>query len=89
MVDSTPSETCCSRRKAGTRRKDWVAKQQLSPQIKEKITNACKTISLIKKKKIKSGVPVVAQCVKNPTSVHEDVGSIPGLPQRIKDPALL
>ena len=24
------------------------------------------------------GVPTVAQWVKNPTSVHEDVGSIPG-----------
>ena len=25
------------------------------------------------------GVPVVAQPVKNPTSIHEDAGSIPGL----------
>ena len=25
------------------------------------------------------GVPTVAQCVKNPTSIHEDAGSIPGL----------
>ena len=27
------------------------------------------------------GVPFVAQWVKNPTSIHEDVGSIPGLAQ--------
>ena len=34
-------------------------------------------------------VPVVAQWVKNPASIHEDEGSIPGLIQWIKDPTLL
>ena len=28
-----------------------------------------------------SGVPVVAQWVKNPNSIHKDEGSIPGLAQ--------
>ena len=36
-----------------------------------------------------SGDPIVAQRVKNPTSIHEDADLIPGLTQLAKDLVLL
>ena len=37
---------------------------------------------------MKLGVPIVAQRVKNLTSIHEDTGLIPGLAQWVEDQVL-
>ena len=40
-------------------------------------------------KSLKTGVSVVVQQVMNLTSIHEDMGLIPGLTQWVQNPALL
>ena len=40
-------------------------------------------------KKLRQGVPIVAQQLTNPTRVHEDASLTPGLARRIRNPAFL
>ena len=40
-------------------------------------------------KNVNLGVPIVAQWLTSPTSIHEDMGSIPGLAEWVKDLAWL
>ena len=39
-------------------------------------------------RKKERGVPVVVQWLTNPISIHEDMGSIPGLAPGVKNPML-
>ena len=43
---------------------------------------------VIYNKGMHGGIPIVAQRVKSPTSIHEDVGLIPSLAQWVEDLAL-
>lgn len=47
------------------------------------------TCSVPTLRKRNAGIPIVAQCVKNLTSIHGDAGSIAGLTQRVKNLVLL
>ena len=62
----------------GEREKDTFASLQiLISLLRKKISLQFKSLA--------AGVSTVAQRLTNPTSIHEDVGSIPGLAKWLKD----
>ena len=62
-------------------RQCWLSVHQGNPRVLEE---SCPCVH----EKHSLGVPIVAQWVKNFTSIHKDAGSIPGLGQWVKNLAL-
>ena len=48
------------------------------------MTQGTEKVAETKELKLRNSVPIVAQRVMNPTSIHEDAGSTPGLPQCVE-----
>ena len=53
------------------------------------VANRSCYVYVVAASEVKLGVPIMAQWLTNPTSIQEEMGWIPGLVQRVKDPALL
>ena len=57
--------------------------------VLEDPVHVCRGLGLERLLKHGAGVPIAAQGFTNPTGNHKVTGSIPGLTQWVKDPALL
>ena len=66
-----------------------IAKDRMLQNVSRKFQSVRSTLLVQSQKSKVTRVPIVSQQVKNPTSIHEDSGLIPGLAHWVKDLALL
>ena len=64
----------------------WRVSILTYPKSQHKPITCCPISHVLSQQGVCKGVPAVAQRVTNPTSILEDVGSIPSLAQWVKDP---
>ena len=72
-------------------RESWASTPRAPPSTQEAgpAPHPLAFLAKLPKEKVGVGVPFMAQWLTNSTRIHEDVDSIPGLAQWVKDPALL
>ena len=80
----TPKSIRCS--KSSSKRDVYI--NTSLPQETKKTSNKQPNLPTKRDRKIRAGVPVVAQWLTNPTRNHEVVGSIPALAHWVNDSAL-